>query len=486
MTTVPLRQRKFDLIFLGFFVLNATFITYIVDIEQLIIADPNNFTYPVWPPPPLVDLVHWYGSNFDPLLMARPPFWRMTIWIDVIFFGPFYLAAIYAFIRGRNWIRVPALVWSGTMLANVLIILMDERYGVTPAPNFGLVLLLNLSWLTFPLLMIIRMWRDRPFERAAAAPAAPAATPAPTREPTPADGMTDFAARYGPWAVVAGASAGLGAAFARALADRGLKLILVARRREPLVGLAEALPTEAVPVVADLATEAGLGDGALRLQRTGRSAWWSPTPRTRLSALSPRCRWTSRCGRSISTAARCYTWRTISCRRWRRGAGRVRRDVLARRSAGLAADQRVRRDQVVRRGAGRRPVGGAARHRRRRGCLRRGRRRDPRLGREKAKRAPGTLTPDQVASAALRGLGRGPRVVPGLAMRLSSAVMSRLLDGPRSRSSAGPPGTSPHPGLTRWVGRRVGARTSSAATRRARTSQFTYQIRLLRRGSGVP
>ena len=37
--------------------------------------------------------------------MARPPFWRMTIWIDVIFFGPFYLFAIYAFIRGRNWIR---------------------------------------------------------------------------------------------------------------------------------------------------------------------------------------------------------------------------------------------------------------------------------------------------------------------------------------------------------------------------------------------
>ena len=71
--------------------------------------------------------------------------------------------------------------------------------------------------------------------------------------------MTEFTARYGPWAVVAGASAGLGAAFARALADRGVKLILVARRREPLVSLAEQLPTETVPVVADLATDAGLG-----------------------------------------------------------------------------------------------------------------------------------------------------------------------------------------------------------------------------------
>jgi hypothetical protein len=51
------------------------------------------------------------------------------------------------------------------MLANVLIILMDERYGVTPAPNFAMVVLFNLSWLLFPILMIVRMRRDRPFTR---------------------------------------------------------------------------------------------------------------------------------------------------------------------------------------------------------------------------------------------------------------------------------------------------------------------------------
>jgi len=170
MRTVPLRQRKYDLFFIAFFVVNASFITYVVDLEQLVIADPENFRYPLWPPPPLVDLVHWYGGNYDPLLMARPPFWRMTIWIDVIFFGPFYLLAIYAFIRGRNWIRIPALVWSGTMMANVLIILMEERYGLTPAPNFGFVLALNLPWLLMPLLMIWRMRGDRPFTRPPSGP----------------------------------------------------------------------------------------------------------------------------------------------------------------------------------------------------------------------------------------------------------------------------------------------------------------------------
>ncbi|HEY7223829.1 MAG TPA: emopamil-binding family protein [Micromonosporaceae bacterium] len=170
MSRAPLRQRKVDLIFLVFFLVNLCFVTYIVDVEQLIIADPTTFAYPLWPPAPLVDLIHSYGRTYDPLLMARPPFWRMTIWIDVLFFGPFYAFATYAFIRGRNWIRVPALVWSGTMLANVLIILMEEAYGVVPARNLAFVLAVNAPWLLMPVAMIWRMARDNPFTARSAQP----------------------------------------------------------------------------------------------------------------------------------------------------------------------------------------------------------------------------------------------------------------------------------------------------------------------------
>jgi short-subunit dehydrogenase len=48
----------------------------------------------------------------------------------------------------------------------------------------------------------------------------------------------DFRARYGDWAVVAGASEGLGAAYAEELAVRGLNLVLVARRSGLLQSLA--------------------------------------------------------------------------------------------------------------------------------------------------------------------------------------------------------------------------------------------------------
>ncbi len=57
-----------------------------------------------------------------------------------------------------------------------------------------------------------------------------------------------FRARYGPWALVAGASVGLGAAFADDLARRGLSLLLVARRPELLEARATELRARGVEV----------------------------------------------------------------------------------------------------------------------------------------------------------------------------------------------------------------------------------------------
>lgn len=186
---IPLRRRRLDWLLLAFFALNLFFITYFVDIEQLTVASPFHFTYPLWPPRPFVDMVHSYGLKYDPLLMARPAFWRMGIWIDVIWNGPFYACAIYAIIRGREWIRVPALVWCGSMSAVVLMILAEEYNGIHQTPHFGFVLALNLPWLLLPVGTFARLAREHPFtELVTVEPGAdtPAATPSPASPAEPA------------------------------------------------------------------------------------------------------------------------------------------------------------------------------------------------------------------------------------------------------------------------------------------------------------
>ena len=163
---IPLSQRRGDIVILIFFVINILFITYIVDLEQLVIANPEHFTYPVWPPAVMVDVIHSYGRTFDPVLMARPAWWKMTIWIDVLFFGPFYVVAIYAFIKGKEWIRIPSIIYASILLTNVLIILSEEFYGQYATPQPLVVLGLNLPWLLMPLYIIYRMSRHlHPFSR---------------------------------------------------------------------------------------------------------------------------------------------------------------------------------------------------------------------------------------------------------------------------------------------------------------------------------
>jgi short-subunit dehydrogenase len=81
--------------------------------------------------------------------------------------------------------------------------------------------------------------------------------------PPPAlDRDQKFLDKYGPWAVVTGASQGIGSEFAQALAEKGMNLVLVARSEGKLAAVAEQIRrdtgVQVQLVAADLSTPEGL------------------------------------------------------------------------------------------------------------------------------------------------------------------------------------------------------------------------------------
>lgn len=231
--------------------------------------------------------------------------------------------------------------------------------------------------------------------------------------------------RYGPWALIAGASEGIGAAFARELSARGLHTVLVARRPEPLADLAASLPGPSRVIAADLATdltkvyaetadlEVGLVVANAAVSPIGP---FTEAPEEELNrALDLNCR-------APLLLARHYLPGMTA--RGRGGFIVMSSLAGAQGSPGLAAyagskafgavfaeslwgELRATGVDVLT------CVAGAVS--------------TPNLASASQKTAPGTVTPEAVVATALKALGRRPQVVPGSMMRFSSVLMSRVL-----------------------------------------------------------
>jgi len=99
----------------------------------------------------------------DALFAAQPGFLRARTGVSAFLYGPFYLLSIWAFWRGSNWIRKPALLYVGSMVVGVCEHLIWEL-ALGPVPQrLGVFLAINLPYLLVPLLLGARVWRAKPF-----------------------------------------------------------------------------------------------------------------------------------------------------------------------------------------------------------------------------------------------------------------------------------------------------------------------------------
>lgn len=241
----------------------------------------------------------------------------------------------------------------------------------------------------------------------------------------------DFVTRFGRWAVVAGASEGLGAAFARALARRGHDLVLVARREEPLSELAARLHAELGVDVRTIALDLAHPDALEKLRRA--TATLEIGVAVYNAAFAP-------VGALVETAPEALERvvdvnvrgpllfaRTFAAPMAARGRGAV---VLMSSLAGLQGTPRLAAYAASK--AFNTVLAESLWHELREhgvdvlaSCA--GAIRTPGHAAASRRDAPGTLDAPVVAERTLAALGHGPRVVPGLLNRLASWVVGRLL-----------------------------------------------------------
>jgi hypothetical protein len=172
-TPLPLSERRYDWFFIAAFALFAS-TSFCGDLVNLLFRpDPDSHYV-------LARLVyHVYAEGADPLLIANPRFLQAGAGVSALVFGPFYLVLIYAFIKGRDWIRLPAVFYAGMVAQTTFLVLVVGFAG--DAPLFKMVcgaaytgfdytftdvpkvLVYNVPYIVVPLLLVARMWRSHPF-----------------------------------------------------------------------------------------------------------------------------------------------------------------------------------------------------------------------------------------------------------------------------------------------------------------------------------
>ena len=168
---IPLRVRRRDWFFIVMFALFAS-TSFLTDPVTLLgRPDPDS---------------RWFMSRFvyhsgtDSLILVDPRFVQVTVGTSAVLFGVFYLVLIYAFVRGREWIRLPAVFYAGMVVMGTGVYLAVGLLGDAPlfhlacgpdsAYDYKFVsaaksLAYNLPYPLVALLLVARVWRTHPFTR---------------------------------------------------------------------------------------------------------------------------------------------------------------------------------------------------------------------------------------------------------------------------------------------------------------------------------
>lgn len=117
---------------------------------------------------PFGRLWHFYAASWDPIFLDVPLYLWVMCTIDAFVFGPFYLVLIYALVRERDWIRIPAFVYVSAIVYSTIVYFGIELIGERHRANMWMVVAVNIPYTIVPLVLAWRLRRPAPFGSAAA------------------------------------------------------------------------------------------------------------------------------------------------------------------------------------------------------------------------------------------------------------------------------------------------------------------------------
>jgi hypothetical protein len=112
---------------------------------------------------PLGRAWYFYARKWDPLFLSPPVYLRVMTGIDEWVYGPMHLVLVYAFVRRRGWIRLPALLYCGAIIYSTLVYFLTEFVSEGHRANLVMVTVVNLPYTIVPCLLAWRMRRPDPF-----------------------------------------------------------------------------------------------------------------------------------------------------------------------------------------------------------------------------------------------------------------------------------------------------------------------------------
>jgi hypothetical protein len=160
-TNLPLRKRPVDIFFIGIFSLFIVTCIISDSVEGLGIPQVAHTTNL------LAQWNYTYSSHYDPLYQKEEVWLRFISGTSAFLYLPFYVILVISLAKGWNRIQLFAVIYATMIISLTAIpIFGAEFFGPLPTPNPGIFLAYNGPYVVVPLILLLRMRKPLPFQRA--------------------------------------------------------------------------------------------------------------------------------------------------------------------------------------------------------------------------------------------------------------------------------------------------------------------------------